>query len=260
MPPQPDDAPPVPRWLPMGDAAGIVAFGDSIAPQVHERVMGFAAALQAERAAGRLPAVAEWVVAYTTVTVHLDPRHPQADPDALCGPLLDLARAAPPLRQPGRRWRLPVCFDTDLAPDLADLATARGLSAPAVVDLLCGTPFRVYMIGFQPGFAYMGGLPAALELPRRASPRKAVPAGSLAVAGRMCGVYPWVSPGGWHLVGHCPVPMFDAADAHEPALLASGDEVWWQAVDRPAHAALLRDVEAGRVDRQRWRWPEGQPT
>lgn len=240
-----------PRWRVLGDAAGIVEFGKVIAPELHEQVMGFAAALQAQRDAGHWPMLIEQVVAYTSVTVHFDDRHPDADPDRWREPLLALARGSAPLRQPGRRWVLPVCFDADLAPDLAELAAAKGLGEAEVVRLMTSTPCRVYMIGFQPGFAYMGGVPAALDRPRRASPRKAVPAGSLAVAGQMCGVYPWVSPGGWHLIGHCPVPMFDSTNATEPALLRSGDEVLWQGVDRATHSALLQQAREGRIERGR---------
>ena len=104
------------------------------------------------------------------------------------------------------------------------------------------------MIGFMPGFPYMGGLPAELEMPRLSSPRQAVPARSLAVAGPMCAVYPWESPGGWHLLGRTPVPMFSAADP-APSLLASGDRVQWQAIDRPSFLAMEAAAAAPGFDR-----------
>src|SRR5574338_23785 len=125
-----------------------------------------------------------------------------------------------------------VHFDPDRA-DPAQLADTQ------VVRLMTDTVFRVYMVGFLPGFPYLGGLPAAIEMPRLAKPRKVVPARSIAVAGRMCAAYPWESPGGWRLLGRTPVRLFDAANPRRPALLAPGDEVCWRAVDR----AEYRDIE-----------------
>ena len=100
----------------------------------------------------------------------------------------------------------------------------------------------------MPGFPYMGGLPSRLHMPRLASPRKAVPERSLAVAGEMCAVYPWESPGGWRLLGRTPVPMFSAADP-VPALLASGDRVRWRAVDRARYLEIEAAAKAGALDR-----------
>ena len=145
-----------------------------------------------------------------------------------------------------------MCFDAGFAPDLDALARARGLTTAQVVELMTGTAFRVYMLGFQPGFPYMGGLPAALEVPRLATPRSDVPARSLAVAGRMCAVYPWRSPGGWHLVGRLPLALFDAADPVAPAWLQPGDEVRWRAIDRTRFDTLERRSAAGTVDRADW--------
>ena len=103
-----------------------------------------------------------------------------------------------------------------------------------MIALLTATEFSVYMLGFLPGFPYLGGLPAVLEMPRLATPRSRVPAGSVAIAGRMCAVYPWHSPGGWRLVGRTGARLFDATQAARPALLAPGDRVRWQAVAREA--------------------------
>ncbi len=241
-----------PRLRALGDAAWIVEFGTVIDEATHTRVMGLAHAMAQARAQGGWPAVLECVPAYTTLTVHFNTSgvadHAQVAADAL----LALARAAAPRAQPGRRWRLPVCFDTECAPDLPALAQARGLSVHAVVALLTHTAFRVYMLGFQPGFPYMGGLPAALEMPRRTSPRTAVPERSVAVAGRMCAVYPWRSPGGWHLVGRTPLRLFDAQDAQAPAWLQAGDEVQWWAIDRARFNGLEAQAAGSGTVRSDW--------
>lgn len=247
--------PEYPRLRPLGDAAWIVEFGNTINEATHARVMGLAQALATAHAQGGWPQVLEWVPAYTTLTVHF---HSTGGTDAVqdaAPALLALAHTAAPLQQPGRSWCLPVCFDAECAPDLPALAQARGLFLDDAQALLTSTPFRVYMLGFQPGFPYMGGLPAALEMPRRSTPRTAVPERSVAVAGRMCAVYPWRSPGGWHLVGRTPLNLFDAQDSQRPAWLQAGDEVRWFAISR-AHFDDLeqRTAQAGTV-RSEWLAP-----
>jgi inhibitor of KinA len=241
-----------PRLLPLGDRAWIVEFGSSIDETTHERVMGLAQALADAKAQGQWPTIVEWVPAYTSLTLHFAADETGDAALDAAHALLALARDTAPLSRPGRSWRLPVCFDAEFAPDLAEVAHARNLSSQQVVALMTGTAFRVYMLGFQPGFPYMGGLPAALELPRRATPRTAVPERSLAVAGRMCAVYPWRSPGGWHLLGRTPLALFDATLADDPAWLHPGDEVHWSAIDRSTFDAIERAAGAGTLRRDTW--------
>ena len=237
-----------PRLLPVGDAAWTVQFGEIIDPALHARVLGLAGALEQARAAGEFSAVVDVVPTFRSLTVYFDPL--SSNGEQLGEALLRLAEAAGTATRQGRRWRIPVCFDDDFAPDLNDLAAAKGLSREAVIALMTEATFQVYMIGFMPGFPYMGGLPSVLEIGRLASPRKAVPARSLAIAGTMCAVYPWQSPGGWRLLGKTPVPMFSAADTASPSLLASGDRVCWQAIERPLFLELEAAALAGALDRQ----------
>lgn len=131
------------------------------------------------------------------------------------------------------------------------------MSVEAVIALMTQTTFQVYMIGFMPGFPYMGGLPAALEMPRLSSPRKAIPARSLAVAGSMCAVYPWESPGGWRLLGRTPIPMFSASEAEAPSLLASGDRVCWRAIDRAEFTRMEAAALRGEISRDSLLHKEG---
>jgi len=241
-------SPPRPRLLPLGDSAWTVEFGDVIDPGLNARVMNLADALRAAR--GAEPAFAtvlDVVPSFRSLTVHYDPL--ATDAAALGERLLALAGAADERVQEGRRWRLPACFDPEFAPDLAALAQAKGLAEEDVVALLTQARFRVYMIGFMPGFPYMGGLPPQLAMPRLATPRQRVPAHSLAVAGEMCGVYPWDSPGGWNLLGRTPLPLFDAA-CDPPAWLAAGDGVRWYAVDRDEYERLLAELAGGRTPRE----------
>ncbi|CAA7618718.1 5-oxoprolinase subunit PxpB [Magnetospirillum sp. SS-4] len=121
----------------------------------------------------------------------------------------------------GRLWRIAVRYD---GPDLGAVAAAAGLSVDEVIALHGGTRYSVLMLGFMPGFAYLGGLDSRLRIPRRAEPRLRVPAGSVAIADDMTAIYPWESPGGWHLLGTAGVVLFDQT-RQPPALLAAGDQV-----------------------------------
>lgn len=235
-----------PLILPVGDAALTVEFGCDIDPHTHALVLGFAHTLDAMTGGGLLEGVLEWVPTFRSVTVHFDPD--RADPALLAATLLAVARKKARASALGCRWHIPVCFEPEFAPDLEELAAAKNLPPAAVVELMTSTVFTVYMLGFLPGFPYLGGLPAACDMPRLATPRKVVPARSIAVTGRMCAAYPWESPGGWRLLGRTPVRLFDPANPRRPALLAPGDEVMWQAVGRDAYAAIEAQFAQGHFD------------
>jgi len=210
------------RLLWLGDSAVTLEFPEEDA----QKVLGLAAALDAEIKGGRLPGAREIVPGLRSVTLHFDPL--TADPESWTDRLKDLAAQPPSLPASSREWTLPVCFDPEFAPDLAEIS-----AKPAeFIDALTAEPVTVKMLGFLPGFAYMGDIPEICRAPRRKTPRSAVPAGSVAVAGAMCAAYPWTSPGGWNLVGRTPALLFDPKNEDRPALLAPGDRVRWKAVSR----------------------------
>ena len=238
------DTPPLPRLLALGDSAWTLEFGSAIDPAINARVMGLAERVAQARASEPLMAsVTDVVPTFRSLTVHYDPL--EADATALGERLRVLAQDGHQAMQPGRLWHLPVCFDADCAPDLPRLAEAKGLNPDEVIHHLLAATFRVYMLGFQPGFPYMGGVPPELHMPRLPAPRQKVPAQSLAVAGEMCAVYPWDSPGGWNLLGRTPVVLFDLRHTERPALLAAGDEVRCHAVDRATHDRLAAEIARG---------------
>jgi inhibitor of KinA len=241
--PQNASQPDAPRLLPLGDSAWTVEFGQTIDSATHARVLGMSASLEARCTDPLLAGITDVVPTFRSITVHFDPG--SCDGAALGKHLMDLAASDRRLQAQGRDWWLPVCFDDDFAPDLPRLCETRGLSRESAIQLLLATQLRVYLIGFQPGFPYMGGVPAALQLPRLSTPRQKVPAQSVALAGEMCAVYPWESPGGWNLVGRTSVVMFDLRQTQQPAMLAAGDSVRWYAVDRVKHEALCREVAQG---------------
>jgi inhibitor of KinA len=230
----------------LGDAALSIEFGDAIDPAVNARVMALFAALEAAHAEGALPGLLETVPSFRALAVHYDPL--RISRDAIEAALAPYIAAAQAEAKVGSTWVLPACYEgEEFAPDLADVAARAGITPAEVVALHTQADFRVYILGFVPGFAYLGGVPEAIRLPRRTDPRTAVPAGSVAIAGEMSGVYPLTSPGGWHLIGRCPVPMFDPRQ-DPPVFLKPGDRVKFKAIDAAACARIAEQAAAGTYD------------
>lgn len=142
------------------------------------------------------------------------------------------------MAQPARQIELPVYYDTDTAPDLERVASLTGLSAKQVIAAHQAQSYRVYALGFRPGFAFMGTLPAALQVPRLETPRQKIPSGSVALAEGQTSVYPAESPGGWNVIGNCPLTMFDRRGNEPTSLLRVGDEVTFTAISRAEFIAL----------------------
>jgi KipI family sensor histidine kinase inhibitor len=229
--------------FPLGDAALTVTFGDRIDAETHARVRRFCAAL----AAGPRPeAIEEWAPAFASATVWYDPD--KLAFAALADFCARLSLQTPPEEKPPALFEIPFCRDEDFAPDLAETAARNGLTPDAYVATFSALVFDVYMLGFQPGFAYLGGLPEGLSAPRLETPRKNVPARSLAVADGMCAAYPFASPGGWRLIGRTPAPLFDPGQPTRPALLAPGDRVRWREIDRADFLRLEREWSGGGFD------------
>ena len=218
---------PLKQIYPIGDSAWGLSFGAEVAANVN--VLALQARINRLRHRGLLPAIIECQPAIAELCVHYDPYHPEAEllPDALKRLCLGLQSIKPQERQ----LQLPICFAPDYAPDLAELATRLQLSREQIIELVIERSYKVYMLGFLPGFAYMGELPKKLQLARRATPRLQIPAGSLAIAENMAAIYPSSSPGGWHLIGRCPQPMFNPQRPEQPCLLQPGDQIRFQAID-----------------------------
>jgi len=224
------------RLLDAGDTAVTVEFGDGIDPVLLARVEAFDQAVRALIAQGGLPGIVETVPTFRSLTLVYDPLlTSRSDIDPQLHSLLDSTSVVS--GEVGRLWRFPVCYGGEYGPDLEPLAAAVGLAPEEVVRLHTCTPVRVYMLGFLPGFPFMGDLPEALSQPRRSEPRVRVPAGSVATAGRLTAIYPWESPGGWHLLGRCPVPLF-SPQWPGAALLQPGDRVSFEPVDAAAFAEI----------------------
>jgi inhibitor of KinA len=225
------------RFQSAGDRALIVEFGDRVDRGLSEKVLRLDAAIRSIPPAG----IVETVPTFRSLAVYFDPlQTTRAELRHAITALLDLGDTR---RREARLWRVPVCYEGDFAPDLAEVARLTGLTTGEVVALHSGTRFHVYMLGFLPGFPYMGDLPPRLALPRRADPRVRVPAGSISIATSLTAIYPYASPGGWHLIGATPIRMFDPKRP-EPALFAPGDAVSFYSIDASEFAAIRRTPTA----------------
>jgi KipI family sensor histidine kinase inhibitor len=217
------------RIVPFGERAWLLDLGDVIDEAVNARVIAIAAAIEDRRRAG-VEGLERPVVAYASLLLAFDPSRIAADDARRL--LVDAADAVETAvgwaREPAALERppveIPVHYGGLDGPDLGEVANRLGLAPDAVVRLHSGTTYRVFMLGFAPGFAYLGTLPAELSLPRRAEPRTSVPAGSVAIAARQTAVYPVATPGGWHLIGRTDAILWDPS-SDSPARLAPGDHV-----------------------------------
>jgi inhibitor of KinA len=214
------------KIVPAGDSALIVEFEDRIDAAVNARALAVAERLQAQPVAG----VRDVVPTYRSVAVYFDPL--QTSHDALMTRLeREAARAVPSARSASEVIRIPVCYGGELGPDLADVAAFGGIPELQAITLHADATYRVFMLGFMPGFAYMGTVDARIAAPRRETPRVRVPRGAVGIANSQTGVHPVEAPSGWQLIGRTPVRPFDSARA-EPFLMKPGDAVRFYPIDR----------------------------
>lgn len=216
-----------PRIIAAGDAGWTVEFGAEIDPAVNDRVLAFADALAGQSIEG----LVEVVPTFCAATVYFDPLI--ADADDLAQHLLAAAAstaAKGDTRREAKLVEVPVHYGGDFGPDLEALAGEAGLPVERVIALHAAVEYRVYMLGFMPGFPYLGRVPDAIALPRLATPRQAVPAGSVGIAGHQTGIYPIDCPGGWRLIGRTPLRLYDP-QREPPFLFAPGDRVRFLPID-----------------------------
>ncbi len=218
---------------PLGDNALILEVGTVIDESTHRKVQAAWRAL----AAAPLPGVNELVPAYTTVTVFYDPAAAvQAGAPALgiadwLGERLHDRLKHPPKSDKAKPAlvEIPVCYEGDFGPDLGRVAAQAKLSVADVIKRHTKADYLVHLIGFAPGFPYLGGLPKELHTPRHAKPRLAVPPGSVGIGGEQTGIYPLSTPGGWNLIGRTPLRLF-RPEQNPPVLLTAGDRVKFKAI------------------------------
>lgn len=228
-------------FSPLGDRALVLELGSRAEPATIARIRALAEHLSRQGLAG----VLDIVPALTTIGIHYDPEvwydassaHAPYETlvDRIRQSLLDLASLDV---SEGPLHEIPVCYEADFGEDLASLATACGLSTEQVIEIHSAAVYSVYMIGFAPGFSYLGPLDERLALSRRETPRPRVAAGSVAVANQYTGIYPAALPGGWHIIGRTPLRLFDLS-RDKPSLLSAGDRVRFS----PVSAAQFRKLQ-----------------
>ena len=214
------------RIVAAGDAALVVELPPRVDPDINARLVTLAEDIRHRCGSS----VRDAVVGYCTLTVYFDPiRVDSVWLEGEIRAIAEQAEAAPDTV--GARLTVPVCYGSDLGPDLEDVAVRIGCTVEEVITLHTSREYRVYVVGFVPGFAYMGTVDERLALPRRSTPRTKVPAGSVAIAAGQTGIYPMETPGGWHILGRTPVRPYDPRRA-DPVLFHPGDRVRFVPITR----------------------------
>lgn len=224
------------RFRVSGDRALIAAYGEGIDPAVNERVRRIAALIEANTH----PAIEAVVPSYCTLAVHYDPDRIDA------AGLIDLLhalgdQAGEALVPPAATIDVPICYGGDFGPDLDVVARHNNLDPEEVVRRHSEADYRIYAIGFAPGFCYLGGLDPRLHTPRLATPRLQVPAGSVGIASGQTGIYPLTSPGGWQLIGRTPLRLFDPG-REPPIPYRPGDSIRFRPISVATFAQLAGEV------------------
>jgi inhibitor of KinA len=223
------------RILPAGDAALIVELPPAIDPAVNAWCVSFADAVIRRHGT----AVRDAVVGYCSVTVYFDPVG--VDPEWLEQELRESAAAMPAAAvQNGVTVDVPVLYGGAFGPDLDDVGRFAACSGDEVISRHAAVTYRVYLVGFVPGFAYMAEVDPRIAAPRRDTPRTSVPAGSVAIAGGQTGIYPDVTPGGWNIIGRTPLRPFEPSRA-EPSLFKAGDHVRFHAISEAEFTRLVAE-------------------
>lgn len=234
---------PYPRIFPLGESAVLVELGDRIDPDIHHQVLSLAAELEARS----FPGLIEVVPAFNTLAVYYDPYTVSCPEQAVLpagqnvlSPYLAVcewvreaaarteSHEAEPLVH-RRVVTIPVCYGEEYGPDLEYVAILNGLTPEDVIAIHSGRDYRVYMIGFAPGFPYLGGMSERIAAPRLSAPRSVIPAGSVGIAGTQTGIYPLPTPGGWRLIGRSPLVLFNPEES-PPTRLQAGDTVRFQPI------------------------------
>jgi inhibitor of KinA len=227
-----------PRFSEAGDRALVVEVGDAIDIPTNDRVRSLMLAVEALD----VPGISDLVPSYRSLLIAYDPT--RTDHDTLVDIVTNANRnlGSTEIARP-RVVTLPTFYGGDRGPDLGYVAENAGVSEAEVVDLHSGTDYRVYMIGFSPGFPYLGGLSETIATPRLETPRIRIPAGSVGIAESQTGVYPSASPGGWRLIGRTPVRLFEP-DRDPPSLVVAGDYIRFSALGSEAEYKAVQSAVA----------------
>ena len=229
-----------PRFLSGGDRATFIELGDSIDPEVNQRVRNLRLAIEK----ADIPGVVESVPAYRSLLVYFEPLQISAPEfrETIC----KLLQSSTSAELPGRRLiEIPVAYGDEFGPDLELVASHNNLSAADVVRMHSGARYLIYMIGFMPGFPYLGGMSTDIATPRKTTPRLKIPAGSVGIAGNQTGIYPAESPGGWQIIGRTPLELFHPT-REPPSILEAGDYLAFVSINPDEFTKIKEAVRNGK--------------
>lgn len=225
---------------PLGDRACTLLFGDSIDPQIHEKIFRFCTLIQQSY----IPGIIEWVPTYTTITIYYDPS--TISYRELSSILYECYKQQqnkiPVLNH--RTVIIPVKYGGEWGPDLSEIATYNSLNETEVISIHSKPTYLVYMLGFAPGFPYLGGMSSRIATPRLATPRTQIPAGSVGIADQQTGIYPLSTPGGWQIIGRTPIQLFDP-NRNPPILLQMGDYICFRPITDKEYYRIKEECQMG---------------
>ncbi|WP_147803765.1 5-oxoprolinase subunit PxpB [Alkalicoccus halolimnae] len=232
---------------PLGDSAVRVVFGKEISEQVHGKVRAFCRILEEMKPSG----IIEWMPSYTAVTIFYDALHfSYKETEEWVKVLVKDLDSVETI--PARTWSIPVCYEEEFAPDIEGVGERLGLHPNEIIDRHTKPLYTIFMLGFIPGFPYLGGMDSSIAAPRLEKPRSSVPAGSVGIAGEQTGIYSLTSPGGWRIIGRTPLKLYDRKKTL-PVFLEAGDKLRFQAVTKQQFQEIQQKVEEGNFELERLR-------
>ena len=228
------------QFHPLGDTSLQVLFGSDISEDTNQQIRLFADYLRKQNMEG----IIEWVPAYTTLTIFYRPDNIVYKD--LCKKLEDIQDTLQmaDYQSQSTIYEIPVLYGGEVGPDLSEVASYNGLSEDEVISTHSAQPYLIYMMGFVPGFSYLGGMPKEISTPRRENPRAKIEAGSVGIAGEQTGVYPLATPGGWQIIGRTPVKLYDP-EKEEPILLSAGAYIRFVPVGQKEYEKIEDAVARG---------------
>ena len=232
------------QLYPLGDKAVLLQFEEEVSEHTHAKIQAVARYLDHHPT----PGIIEYVPAYTTLTVYYNPwvlsEKGKADPYDKVVTMLQqvLSKVKEQKADKSSLVEIPVCYGGIYGPDLKEVADFNNLTPEKVIDLHSKNTYLVHMVGFAPGFPYLGGMDKRIATPRKPAPRTAIPEGSVGIAGEQTGIYPIETPGGWQLIGRTPLVLFDP-EREQPSLLKAGDRVKFVPVSEQEFQKQARQYE-----------------
>lgn len=227
------------KILTAGDSALLIEFEQKIAPEINAQITAFVHLLKEQHIEG----VTDLIPAFASLLINYDPRViGYKDLKARIEELLKIEVSEE--ASEARVFEIPVCYGGEYGPDIANIAENAGLSEQEVIDIHCSKNYLIYMLGFLPGFVYLGGLDERIHTPRLANPRISIPAGSVGIAASQTGIYPLNSPGGWQLLGMTPVKTYDP-ERETPILVEAGDYIRFVPVTEEEFLKIKKQVDDG---------------